>query len=383
MELYDPALSVAYFYPAGDEGIELLWQAVQSPPLGKRSHPRRRRFGIDGAGIVQVALERDGQWASSAWMELGGEMERWLGTAWDNPPGRPWGSSRIYLGGSVTGLHEEPQLLREALALPEMPSRPMAVLPTGRLWLGIPPAMTAEGNSAATYAWFHSPREGSRQEVEALWWGEKAALLRAELYLHRALSVLRQYGPRERADFWASLEEVEAGLSSVEEDALRRACQTAVRKAALLNRRHNLLRSSTYLYRQMVLELCKYEQDLFIWYGKRLDEALTQWGYDLERADRSIALARTSLLAQAERLAGLRPTTEAATAPPASPLPPDKPPTITRQPAFPWPAYLAVAAIIALCLVDENYLVIAARAAFLLALSLALWAYTRLRRRTL
>ncbi len=381
MELYDPALSVAYFYPAGDEGIELLWQLVQTPPPGKKSHPRRRRFGTDGAGIVQVSLERDGQWDTSAWLELAGEMERWLGTAWDNPPGRPWGSSRIYLAGSVTGLHEEPQLLREALALPEMLSRPMAALPTGRLWLGIPPAMTAEGNSAAVYVWLHSPREGSRQEAEALWWGEKAALLRVELYLHRALYILRQYGPKERADFWASLEEVEAGLSPTGENSLRRICQTAARKAALLNRRHNLLRSSTYLYRQIASELCQYEQGLFIWYGKRLDEALTQWGYDLERADRSIALARTVLLAQAERPAGL-PTTETATALPA-PLPLlDKPPMAARQPALPWPAYLGLAAIVALCLVDENYLVIAARAVFLLVLSLALWVYSRLHKKT-
>ena len=378
MELYDPALSVAYFYPAGDEGVELLWQLVQSPPPGRKSHPRRRKFGTDGAGIVQVSLERDGQWDASAWPELAGEMERWLGAAWDNPPGRPWGSSRIYLAGSVTGLHEEPQLLHEALDLPEMPSRPMAVLPTGRLWLGIPPAMTAEGNSAAVYAWLHSPREGSRQEAEALWWGEKAALLRVELYLHRALYILRQYGPKERADFWASLEEVET--LSTEESALRRACRTAARKAALLNRRHNLLRSSTYLYRQIVSELCQYEQGLFVWYGKRLDEALTQWGYDLERADRSIALARTVLLTQAERPASL-PVAETATALPASPPPPDKSLTALRQPALPWPAYLGIAAVVALCLVDENYLVIAARAAFLLVLSLALWAYTHLRRR--
>ncbi len=380
MELYDPALSVAYFYAAGDEGSELLWQVVQTPPPGKRSHPRRRRFGTDGAGIVQVILEREGRWDPSAWPELAEEMERWLGMAWDNPPGRPWGSSRIYLAGSVTGLHEEPQLLREALVLPEMSSLPMATLPTGRLWMAIPPAMTAEGNSAATYAWFHSPREGSRQEVEALWWGERAPLLRAELYLHRALHILRQYGPRERADFWASLEEVEAALSSpAEEEALHRACRTAVRKAALLNRRHNLLRSGTYLYRQIVIDLCQYENRLFSWYGKRLDEALTQWGYDLERADRSIALARTALLAQAERPAGLSSPVEPAT---ATPPPPEQPPAATRQPALPWPVYLAVAAIIALCLVDENYLVIAARTAFLLVLGLALWVYTRLRRKT-
>ncbi len=381
MELYDPALSVAYFYAAGDEGVELLWQVVQPLPPGKRSHPRRRRFGTDGAGIVQVTLEREGRWGISAWQELAEEMERWLGTAWDNPPGRPWGSSRIYLAGSVTGLHEEPQLLREALALSEMPSRPMAPLPTGRLWLGIPPAMTAEGNSAATYVWLHSPREGSRQEAEALWWGEKALLLRVELYLHRALHILRQYGPRERTDFWAYLEEVETGLS-MEENALRRACQTTARRAALLNRRHNLLRSSTYLYRQIAIELCQYEGSLFSWYEKRLNEALTQWGYDLERADRSIALARTVLQVQAERPAGPCPPVEESAALPASPPSTDKPPMATRQPALPWPAYLAIAALVALCLVDENYLIIAARATFLLVLSLALWVYTRFHRRS-
>ncbi|MGB9722860.1 MAG: hypothetical protein ACP5OO_01790 [Chloroflexia bacterium] len=381
MALYDPALTVAYFYPAGDEGGELLWQILQNPPPGKKSHPRRRRVGTDGATIVQAILERDGQHESSTWPELAGEMERWLGTAWDNPPGRPWGSSRIYLAGSVTGLYEEQQLLREALPLSEMTSRPVATLPTGRLWLVLPPAMTAEGNSAATYAWLHSPREGSRQEVEALWWGEKAPLLRVELYLHRALHVLRQYGPRERADFWRALEEVEAGLSSspAEENALRRACRTAVRKTAFLNHRHNLLRSGTYLYRQMAFELCPYEGSLFSWYESRLNEALTQWGYDLERADRSIALARTALLVQSGQPA--QPPTPTEAVPPAPSVPPGVPPAPARPRPF-WPAHLVAAAVIALCLVDENYWVIAARAAALLVLSLAFWTYARFHRKT-
>jgi len=378
MELYDPALTVAFFYPAGDEGSDLLRQAVQSPPPGKKSRLRRRRFGTDGAGIVQVALEREGHWEASTWRELAGEMERWLGMAWDNPPGRPWGSTRIYLAGSVTGLYEEQQLLQEALALPGQPSRPMTPLPTGRIWLVVPPAMTAEGNPAATYAWLHSPREGSRQEVETLWWGEKAPLLRLELYLHRALHLLRQYGPKERADFWATLEEVEAGASSpAEESLLRQACRSALRKTASLNRRHNLLRSSTYLYRQMVSELCQDKGSLLAWYEKRLEEALTQWGYDLERADRSIALAQTALALQSEPPAG--PPTPAQPAPATSPTS-EGTPAAPRRPILPWPAYPVAAAIIALCLVDENYLVIAARAAFLLVLSLALWAYPRLHR---
>ncbi len=365
MDMLNPALMNAYFYPAGDRGSEYLWQAVAQAQSAGQSRVRQQRLIIDGVTVVQVILEREGPWAAAVWQQLAQEMAELLGQL-DPPPGRPWGMSQYYLGALVAGPYEEQNLLRQGLGLPAGPTHPPAPLPAGRLWLISPPLMREGGISVARYAWIHAPSEGARQQVQVLLWGENALLLRAELYLHRSLHSLRLYGRHERAAFWTALEQLEVAATTALEQPgdhrraqnLRLACSKTIRGLSHLNRRHNLLRSSAYLYRQISSKLVTDEGTLFSWYTERLNEAIVQWSYDLERADRALSLAQTAVLAM--------PSPPATTSPPSG---------------LPWPAYLVAGAVIALCLVDASWTIVVARAVVMTVLALVLWGWAVLRER--
>lgn len=372
MGFYDPALVAAFFFAAGDREGERLWEVVSAaPPDGERG-VRRKRISTAGTTIVQVALERTGYEEVGSWSDLSQAMAGWLGRFWDAPPDSFWGMSRIYLGAAVAGPYEEQALLAQGLSLAEEPSRPVVLLPVGRLWLASPPGMVDRGSVVATYAWFYAPTEEVRRRLEELLWDDGASFPRAELYLHRALHQLRQYGREERTAFWATLDRTEnaAALALARPDArclgqLREASRVTVRELARLSRRHNLLRSSAYLYRQIGQELRQEGDGLFYWYEQRLQEALVQWGYDLERADRAITLARTALLA----------------VPPPEPAPEPVPPMGKDAPAIPFLHYLVAAAVFAFCLVDDNWMIVLARAGVLSLLAVLSWVWLRRQRR--
>ncbi len=378
MEVRDPALLTAFFYPAGDPGCERLWHAVQAVRAGDGSTIRRQQQTFEGATVVQLLLERAGTEPARAWQELAQETERGLGAAWAELPGRPWGVSRFYLGAAVARPQDEQQLLHEGLAMPLDAVHPVVALPMGRLWLVQPPAMAGAGRALAAYLWVHSPAGGNRRRIEEFLWGEGAALLRAELYLHRGCHAIRQYGRAGRASLWAALDSLETAAARAPgqppdapaQASLRGCCRSTLPVLALLSQRQNVLRSSAYLYRQIWAGLCNDEGTLFAWYQERLAEALAQWGYDLERADRALAMAQTALLA-----------TAAPPPAPAAPVPAAEGPARAEGRTAPWPFYLLGAAILALCLVDDSWTIVAARAgAALLLTALALlgvWLWRR------
>jgi hypothetical protein len=380
MEMRDPALLTAFFYPAGDRECEHLWQVVQAARPGDGSSIRRQQVTFDGATVVQMIVERQGVEKAEVWQELAQETGRCLAEVWADLPGRPWGVSQFYLAAAVARPQDEQQLLHEGLALPAETAHPMAVLPVGRLWLVSAPAMAGAGRATAVYTCVHSPAGGTRRRIEELLWGQGARLLRADLYLHRGFYSIRQYGREGRASFWAALDQLEATAAGAPDqpvagpaqESLRRACRNALPGLALLSRRYNVLRSSAYLYRQIWAELCPDEGTLFTWYQERLSEALAQWGYDLGRADRAMAMAQTALLATAS--------------PSLPPLvsPPGQEGGTGRQQggwATTWPFYVIGAAIIALCLVDDSWMIVAARAGAVFLLALIAWAGLRLFRR--
>jgi hypothetical protein len=377
MDLHDPALVVVFFFAAGDRGAEHLWESVTTTPVGGESQLRHQRTTMDGATVIQVVLERSGVWESVVWQDLMQEMYRWLGRSWESPPGRPWGISRFYLGGAVAGLYEEQLLLSEGLALPEEPARRVTHLPVGRLWLVNPPAVAERGSNVASYAWFYAPAGNIRTQLERLLWQESAPLLRAELYLHRALYQLRQYQREERAAFWVSLEQLESIATSCvsrskgagQEGQLREICRVVTQGMARLSRLHNLLRSSAHLYRQIGTELRQEEGALFSWYEERLREATIQWGYDLDRADRAAELARMAFLA----LIPLQPSQP-------EQLQQDEVPARDRPTGSipPIVFHLFTAAVLALCLVDENWVVVLVRTGVILLVLSAGWGLTRL-----
>jgi hypothetical protein len=376
VELHDPALVVFFFFPSGDEGSETLWANVSASAPRGRSSARRDRFALDGSTVVQFVLEREGAWEEGTWQDLSQEMTTWLGRFAQSPPGRPWGVSQVFVGAAVTDLYEEQRVLHRQLALPETRTRAATVLPTGRLWLITPPAMTEGRPLTATYAWIYAPSRELRQQLQGQIWQKGAPFQRAELYLHRALHQLRQYGKGQRASLWTAMEQTEtaaakaliAPTDSRLGDALRRACGTVVQGLAQLSRHHNLLRSSGHLYRQIGSDLRQEEGGLFPWFEDRLKEALQQWGYDLERADRAITLCQTALLAARDQ-------SQPTVAPARIQIDPVQvPPQVVSVPARPqWPLYLIAAAVLALCLVDDSWLVVLARVGVLLVLSLLAW----------
>lgn len=368
MDIHNPALVTALFFAAGDRGGDRVWEIVTAGPAADLTGVRWRRVLVDGATIVQVGLARSGAWPATVWQEMTAQLADWLGWVVEEPPRHLWGGSRLYLGAVVTGLYEERRLVEEGLTVAEESIRRVVQLPVGRLWLVSPPAVSERGALLASYAWFHAPGPEIRRQVDRLLWEENAPFLRSELYLHRALHQLRQYGREERAAFWAALEQLEMVVPAVlahPEDARSRgrlgeATRIVVRGMARLSRLHNLLRSSAHLYRQIGSELCQEGGGLFSWYEERQKEAIVQWGYDLDRADRAIALARTALVALPE------------------PPPPRPAPAVP-----PWFYSLVGAAVLALSLVDRSWIVVAARLGVTLLLLLALWLFSRRRSRSM
>lgn len=375
MELHDPALVVFFFFSTGDRGSEHLWAHVTASTPKGHLDARRERFTLDGSTVVQAVLERAGSWGEEIWQDLSQTMTRWVGDFVQSPPGRPWGISWVLLGAAVTDLYEEERLLRRQMAMPDIPSRSVTTLPSGRLWLLTPPAMTEGGPLRATYAWIYAPSKETRAQLQDQLWQRGALFQRAELYLHRALHQVRQYGREERAAFWAAMEQTETAAASAliepanvqRRDVLRRAGGTVVQGLARLSRRHNLLRSSGHLYRRLGSELRQEEGGLFPWFEDRLKEALQQWGYDLERADRAVTLCHTALLVasypgQPARWRG-------------------EPGILGGEPdSLRWPLYVIAAAAVALCLVDDSWGIVTARLGVLLVLSL-LWGWWHHRRR--
>ncbi|MBN1483501.1 MAG: hypothetical protein JXA37_02160 [Chloroflexia bacterium] len=373
MVFHDPALVVAFFFAAGDRQGSELWEVVQSLPPTEESVPRRKSTSTAGATVVQVELSRRGGWEIQVWQQLSDEMGRWLGTFWDRPPESFWGVSQVYLGAVAAGPYEEQNLLAQALGLSQEAARPVVLLPVGRVWLVSAPAMVERGAVTAAYAWFYAPTEGVRQGVESLLWEDNASFMRAELYLHRALHQLRQYGREERAAFWSALDRLEntalaalAGESGQPHGSLREASRVAGQGLARLSRRHNLLRSSSYLYGQIGRELRQDGEGFFSWYEERLQEALVQWGYDLERADRAVQLARMAWLSQIEASGR------------------EQPPSGRRMAGRPrecwapvWWMVLLGAAILALCLVDRDWVIVLLRAAVTTVLFLLGWLLLR------
>ncbi len=382
MELSDPALVVALFFAAGDVGVGRLWQAVMTDPPKGAGTVRRRQVSLDGATVVQVSLERSGEWPATVWQEMAQAMTRWLGPFWESPPGRAWGGSRIYLGAVVAGPHEERALIGAGLAVPAETVRRVVPTPFGRIWLVSPAAVAERSPLVATYAWFHAPVKEVRAEVERWLWNDAPPLLRAELYLHRALAQLRQYRREERATFWAALERLEevtatslsAGAGHL--GSLQAACQVVLQNTARLGRLHTLLSSSAHLYRQIGSELRQEKGGLFSWYEERQREAIVQWGYDLERADRALALARTALA-----VLSLNRSSAPAGAPSrASPLPPER--ASSGRPFPQWLLSLIAAAVLALCLVEDNWTVVLIRLGVVLAFLLLAWWVFRWQRRS-